>query len=58
MVKFQKVLLICGCVLSVLSAIINIAFGKYDVAWQFISAFLFLGSYLNVKTIDELENKK
>ncbi len=58
MVKFQKVLLIGGCVLSVLDAMVNIAFGKYDVAWQFISASLFFTSYLNVKTIDELENKK
>jgi hypothetical protein len=57
MVKFQKVLLIGGCVLSVLDAIINIAVGKYDVAWQFISASLFFTSYLNLITIDELENK-
>jgi hypothetical protein len=55
MVKFQKVLLIIGCVASLLDCVVRIYGNDYDVAWQFISASLFFASYLNVKTIDMIE---
>ena len=55
MVKFQKVLLVIGCVASLLDCIIRIYGHDYDVAWAAISASLFFTSLMQVKTIEMLE---
>ncbi len=65
MVKFQKVLLISGCVMSLLSGIISVIENRFD-AYAFISALLFFNLYISLitntnltKLIDEhVENMK
>ena len=56
MVKFQKVLLIIGCIAALLSGVISVINDKFD-AYAFISALLFFNLYLNVMTIEKLEKK-
>ncbi len=65
MVKFQKVLLISGCVTSLLSGIISVIENRFD-SYAFISALLFFNLYISLitntnltKLIDEhVENMK
>jgi uncharacterized membrane protein len=65
MVKFQKVLLITGCVMSLLSGIISVIEKRFDT-YAFISAMLFFNLYLSLlsnqrlsKLIDDhVENVK
>ena len=65
MVKFQKVLLIAGCVTSLLSGVISVVQNKFDT-YAFISAMLFFNLYLSLlsnqrlsKLIDDhVENVK
>ena len=54
MVKFQKALLIIGCIAALLSGVISVINDKFDT-YAFISALLFFNLYLNVMTIDKLE---
>ena len=49
MVKFQKVLLITGCVMSLLSGIISVIEKRFD-AYAFISAMLFFNLYISLIT--------
>ena len=56
MVKFQKALLIIGCIAALLSGVISVINDKFDT-YAFISALLFFNLYLNVMTIDKLEKK-
>jgi len=49
MVKFQKVLLIIGCVMSLLSGIISVIEKRFD-AYAFISAMLFFNLYISLIT--------
>jgi small basic protein len=49
MVKFQKVLLISGCVMSLLSGIISVIEKRFDT-YAFISALLFFNLYINLLT--------
>ena len=54
MVKFQKVLLVIGCIASLINGVISVIEGNVNV-YAFISASLFLTSYMNVSTIEKLE---
>ena len=54
MVKFQKVLLVIGCVASLINGVISVMEGNINV-YAFISASLFFTSYFNVSTIEKLE---
>ena len=59
MVKFQKVLLIAGCVMSLISGIISVIENKYD-KYAFISALLFFNLYIsliiNTKLTDAIDD--
>jgi small basic protein len=55
MVKFHKVLLIAGCVTSLLSGVISVVQNKFDT-YAFISALLFFNLYLSLITNTKLEN--
>jgi small basic protein len=55
MVKFHKVLLIVGCVTSLLSGVISVVQNKFDT-YAFISALLFFNLYLSLITNTKLEN--
>jgi small basic protein len=55
MVKFRKVLLIVGCVASLLSGVISVVQNKFDT-YAFISALLFFNLYLSLITNTKLEN--
>jgi small basic protein len=55
MVKFHKVLLIVGCVTSLLSGVISVVQNKFDT-YAFISAVLFFNLYLSLVTNTKLEN--
>jgi hypothetical protein len=55
MVKFQKVLLITGCVMSLLSGIISVIENKFDT-YAFISALLFFNLYISFTTNNKLSD--
>jgi small basic protein len=55
MVKFQKVLLIAGCVTSLLSGVISVVQNKFDT-YAFISALLFFNLYLSLITNTKLSD--
>lgn len=55
MVKVHKVLLIAGCVTSLLSGVISVVQNKFDT-YAFISALLFFNLYLSLITNTKLEN--
>ena len=58
MVKFQKVLLIAGCITSLCSGVLSIVQNKFDT-YAFISALLFFNLYIsfitNTKLSDAIE---
>ena len=55
MVKFQKVLLIAGCVTSLLSGVISIIQNNFDT-YAFISALLFFNLYISFITNNQLQD--
>ena len=54
MVKFQKVLLIIGCLTSLLSGVISVIDDRFDT-YAFISALLFANLYLALLSNTRLE---
>ena len=55
MVKFQKVLLIVGCITSLLSGVISVIENRFDT-YAFISALLFANLYLALLSNVKLES--
>ena len=55
MVKFQKVLLIIGCLTSLLSGVISVIDDRFDT-YAFISALLFFNLYIGLLSNLRLQN--